>query len=378
MKTSPPPYLAFLLLLVSVASAGESVLDLKMRLSSGDEDRRIEALEGLARHGRRAASALPEVVDLCVTSDRRVQEVAFRTLGKIGGGPEKLRPRLVRGLSSEEEDVRARSAWGLFLLGPDAAPAAKEIRAALTDSSELVRLSVLVALLEIDEEVKDAKEVLTKATTSEAAEIRARALIGIGYLPGVELPYFRKALSDPEPAVRLAAAKGLFGLGVGAKEALPEITKAIGDADYDVRKYAIAAAARMAALAKDAVPALVTGLSHRSAKFRLLSARALGRFGVHAKPAVRPLLLALGDDDPEVMTAAAKSLGMLGATAVPGLAKALTEEAEWQNRQYAATVLGAIAGVAKPAIPALRKALADPNEAVRDAAALALRKIEDE
>jgi HEAT repeat protein len=69
-----------------------------------------------------------------------------------------------------------------------------------------------------------------------------------------------------------------------------------------------------------------------------------------------------------------QALVLLGATAIPALTDALHSK-DASRRREAAGVLGEMGATAAPAIPALRKALKDPNPDVRQAVDEALKAI---
>jgi len=145
---------------------------------------------------------------------------------------------------------------------------------------------------------------------------------------------------------------------------------------------------------------------------------ALGSIGPQAKPAVGVALKALSDADPTIRYSAVWALGRIGPAAsealdalekdvcntddpyfgsvcawamiridsknekrikgaLPVLIKALEHERGFV-RSEAATTLGMIGPPAKDALPALKKAASDPDEAVAKAAADAIAKISGE
>jgi HEAT repeat protein len=105
---------------------------------------------------------------------------------------------------------------------------------------------------------------------------------------------------------------------------------------------------------------------------RARAAQALGAFERRAVPA---LTSALGDREYRVRSSAAEALVKLPpGDVVPGMIEAL-RSAEVGVRANAAVVLGAFGPAARPAAPALARALKDPNVRVRELAGEALNRI---
>jgi len=109
-----------------------------------------------------------------------------------------------------------------------------------------------------------------------------------------------------------------------------------------------------------------------SADVRARAAQALAAFD---RRAVAALAGALGDGEYKVRASAAEALVKIGpGPVVPSMIEAL-RSAEAGARANAAVVLGAFGPAAKPAIPALARALRDANPRVRELAGEALNRI---
>ena len=106
--------------------------------------------------------------------------------------------------------------------------------------------------------------------------------------------------------------------------------------------------------------ALTEALRDEDAAVRYWGAIGLGNLGEAAQPSRRRLRAALEDDAPVVRIAAARAFCHMGApgSALPVLEAELTNPEQWV-RLHAATVLDEIDEQARPAIPALKKALED-------------------
>ncbi|BDU74134.1 serine hydrolase [Mesoterricola silvestris] len=175
-------------------------------------------------------------------------------------------------------------------------------------------------------------------------------------------------LSDPDPAARWKAVVALAAQGAGA---LPEALRVLETGDAPGREAAARVLGRLGPAADAAVPALVRALKDPEARVRERAAQALGALGPGAAPAAPALAEVLADPDVFVQGQAAAALGCLGPGAVPVLARAL-EAKEAAARKGAATALGRLGSAAAPAAPGLVKALGAAEGAERQGAAFAL------
>ncbi|MFF5574073.1 fumarate reductase/succinate dehydrogenase flavoprotein subunit [Streptomyces luteogriseus] len=226
---------------------------------------------------------------------------------------------------------------------------------------------------------------LASALRDSAAEVRAAAAASLREL--VETlpaePDLRDglaaALAEPDPVVRAAALDVLRALRLGDAALF---AGSLADSDIAVRIEAVRALVSVDAAGELARAAL----SDPSREVRVAIAKGLATVGAErpaqdaptgADPAAGAIEAALTGllDDPDALVRAA-AYGALGATGCPApltaRAVAALSETAWQVRSGAAAALS----VADPdvAVPALAKALADPNADVRKAAVLALTR----
>lgn len=176
------------------------------------------------------------------------------------------------------------------------------------------------------------------------------------------------ALAESDPVVRAAALDVLRALRLGDTELF---AGALTDPDIPVRIEAVRALVSVDA----AVELAHAATSDSSREVRVTIAKALAT--VSAERPLDVVLDALArlteDSDALVQGAAYSALGTTGCPApLATRAVAALSAAAWQVRSGAATALSA----ADPdvAVPALAKALADPNADVRKAAVLALTR----
>jgi hypothetical protein len=88
-------------------------------------------------------------------------------------------------------------------------------------------------------------------------ETAADALSRIGE---AAVPALVGALSDPDPKVRLQAARALARIGPPAKDAVAALTRALDDSDVAVRANAARALGQIGPEARNAVPELIRSL----------------------------------------------------------------------------------------------------------------------
>jgi WD40 repeat protein/HEAT repeat protein len=182
-------------------------------------------------------------------------------------------------------------------------------------------------------------------------------------------------LKDEDETVRLRAAKTLGRLGTAGEKAIQALTKTIKDKDAQVRVAAIIALELHGPAAKTAVPELIKALDGKDEYRPDPAVDALASIGAAAVPA---LIEALSAESPILRNKIVLILSRIGPpakTATTALGKLLRTELDSMVRQHAAYALGMIGPGAKAAIPALRAALCDADDAVKWRALEALEAI---
>jgi HEAT repeat protein len=135
--------------------------------------------------------------------------------------------------------------------------------------------------------------------------------------------------------------------------------------------------------AEKVVPALIEALKHKDNHVRRSSAIKLGAYGEQAKDAIPALQkMAHVDGDARAREAAGIALSRIDPERFPyspvsGLIEALKDKSS-DKRRNAAIQLGGLRENAKDAIPALQKAQQDRDAKVREAAGIALSRIDPE
>jgi uncharacterized sulfatase len=136
-------------------------------------------------------------------------------------------------------------------------------------------------------------------------------------------------------------------------------------------------AAAMASSGVYALPSMMQSMQHPDAAVRYWAATGVGNIGPEAANARQPMVTALKDKSPSVRIAAARALAKLGdvKSALPVLEAELQSEHQW-GRLAAVIVLDEMDEQAKPAIPALKKALVNqPNKYIVRVANRALNEL---
>ncbi|WP_430379685.1 fumarate reductase/succinate dehydrogenase flavoprotein subunit [Streptomyces sp. B1-3] len=251
-------------------------------------------------------------------------------------------------------------------------PELDALRPYLTDPAPAVRREAVAVLTETLP--PGTGPALAEALRDPASEVRAAAAASLRELVETLPPEpalrdgLAAALTEPDPVVRTAALDVLRALRLGDTELF---AGALTDADIPVRIEAV-----RALVSVDAATELArAATADPSREVRVTFAKALATvWAQRPLAAVLDALTRLTEDADALVQGAA--FGALGTTGCPPAlaARAVTalSAAAWQVRSGAATALSA----ADPAmaVPALAKALADPNADVRKAAVLALTR----
>jgi len=172
---------------------------------------------------------------------------------------------------------------------------------------------------------------------------------------------------------KLSACKGFEVLGDVASPAIPKLTELLNN--RDTSRFAALA---LAAVGERALGDLTNGLRNRDPLIRRHAAMAFETLRTAPPTAIESLLEALSDEDYTVQWAAVRALGGLRrepTTVIPVLVEMLSGTNRFV-RQGVVEVLGKWGPEAKGAAPALRALTGDPDNLIRNAAAIALRQIE--
>ena len=365
--------------LLKYGPAGEKVaLDkglpfLIAALKDNDTQVRLHAAIAIGLLGPKAKAATGNLLSLCESVEPDVRQVAFVTLGKIGGSSP---TDFVLMLSNADPLIVLDAARALNAIRP----LPKEILPALlpliekppaeNDREELmlVRLEVAEMLGSFGKEAEEAVVPLAavlKATTEEDF-----------------IKYYRPK-SSREASTALDESPVMAALRKIGKPAVPALIEMLGSKNA----FHVWMAARvLSAIGPDAAEAIPTlqkifdGEADKLMPDMLLvstSGLAMSQLGADSEPLVAKIAELLTLATPNQKYSAAMTLarfGRKGAAAVPAIVKLLDDE-NVVLREQAILTLSAFGPAAKEAVPALGAKLADPDFDVRRGAVSVLKAL---
>lgn len=291
--------------------------------------------------------------------------------------------------------------------GTDLVPLLRAARRDLEAQADLV--AVLAPLREDGPELRRLRagagearllDALAAQRTARSAAARGVAVLLVGRIGGgLASAVVAPALQDPDPDVRLVAARVLARLGdasagralvgalargllprariaerLGAPWATPVVLEALGVRRPDLplvpeHRAALVDALGLAA-AREAEPLLLRSLAEGASEERIAAAKALSTCG--GQGSLVGLVTALSDEAWQVRAQAARSIGELGlAPAVPAL-EAVLGDPGWSVRANAAD---ALARLGPDGIAALRRAAAGDDRYARERSVEALAAV---
>ena len=192
------------------------------------------------------------------------------------------------------------------------------------------------------------------------------------------LPALIKALEDPDRIVRIAAVEPVARFGERAQAAVPILEEWLEDDQEYVRIAAAAAIGKIdATKIPEIMPVLLDGLKSEVHLDQLNAVAALGDLGEAGSEALPMLATMLTNKNAVTRSEAASAISQI--TGDPTLeitvVVALLRAVDWLDRYVAAEHLGCLGAVATPALPHLRRALADEDAAVRAMVRIAIERI---
>jgi len=369
--------------------AAPAVEPLSRLALEGETEERMQSLLALAAIGEKAAAAAPAMIKTLESDDNSLRFAAAFALGSVRA--EGADAALKRVSEDSDQFLAEVASWALARIHPDdkalVDEAVRRLRVGLQSQRPNERAAALSGLSVLAETLD---EPVRRTLAAEFAAALSDSVPEVGLSGGAALirlgpssvEVLREKLSDP--ALRPQVLEILAALGAAAKPAVDDLVRALDDGNPNVRGDAALAIAAVGADGATAVPSLLAMLADGSAVpgTRYAAAYALGRIGPAAKPAVEQLESLSGSQDEVMATVAVWALlkinpaeSALLERAIPKLRKALRSDRELV-RLESAVALGDIGQAASSAVPMLELvAEEDSSRAVRDAAAVALRKI---
>jgi HEAT repeat protein len=217
---------------------------------------RAEAARTLGKLGPRAALAVP---DLIVVFDRLrgaeqepLQEAIVEALGLIGGPARPALLSLPKGLGrTADVDLAIRRSTELIVTAPDALNIDLLIQQLLSRDPG-TRLRGTKGLADLGQAAKGAAPALIATLNDRDGDVRRGAIAALRAVdpnlkpPDALIRALVLDLGNPDPNLRLLAARNLGRLGPAAAAAGPSLDALRGDPDPDVRRAAVEASARVA------------------------------------------------------------------------------------------------------------------------------------
>ncbi len=280
-------------------------------------------------------------------------------------------------LSGANVSVRRLGAHNLVEIGQHAIEILPAIKRALNDSDPEVRLQAALCLENLEQSDPAALPIFVEAFDSCTGDSVIGITIALIKYDPARTPAVVKRLiemlASDDHRLRVGAIQALQRIGTPAESCVPALIELLKDENEEIRCNAIRARGRFKA--EQAKPALLGQLRDPLPVVRGCAAAALFQF----KPLGREIGQALLDSlklsarvsPPDGVERGIDKIAEAVPDAVEQLTAMLSSERAG-TREAAARVLASLKLAAKPAIPALLKALEDANPQVRAAAAYAL------
>jgi len=313
--------LCALLLRASASHAGEpdDVAALAKALQSRNPEQRSNAIQALGELGAEAKEAVPALLTAFRKGSPEDREAIARALWAIGPAAEAAIPTLIEALDDADvRDAAIEALWNIKDMPED-------------------DVAALVALVRPGD-----KKAVDRGEAAWRLAARGHAMYLLGWMGSKAhdaIPVLAEAISDPDPAVRLAAAEALWRIEKRPERVLPILIAAVQSRQKNADpRWAVYLVGEIGPQARKAVPALAQALSDPDLELRCRAAEAL--WEIEARPErLIPTLIALIEATEEYAP----------------------EGALWWDLSYircrAAAVLGKIGPEARQAVPALIKAI---------------------
>lgn len=369
-------------------AAKDAALPVSEVLKHADPEVRLQAAMTLAAIGPDAKPAVPALVKILQDDPQDgVKFAAGYALGSIGSKDDGAGPALVEAAKGEDPFLRIVGIWGLnkVLPGNEVVQqrAVKMYVEGLKSKDKAVRKVAARAVADSDIPFEVRAPILVGAIKDEDPEVIGHVVGALAAMGAKIAPRTAEALKDKD--LRPHALNVLYLMGPEAAPAVPGLIDVLKDNDCpDFQTEVQFTLGRIGPAAAEAVPMLVGSLASKDEKVRNSACYALAKIGPKAEAAVAPLTKMLASEDTYIPMVAAWTLVQikpddddLRKQVMPLLISAVQNAKRVIGRIEVANLLGAMGANAKPAVPALQKALQDDESAaVRDAAAKALKLIE--
>ena len=301
------------------SSPGEDAVPALIVLLTGGEDSvKIRAAELLGRMGPVAKQAVPALRSLA-GANTWVSGPARDALREIEGDPSaKPEPPFetaaaLRDLGSPNVETRRKALAEISSHRAEAKGTVGALIVALSDSDLSVRYLAAYVLTAVDPAAATPALPILQAMLSSNADMkgdnpRILAPSGLGRLGRAGADVLVRALSDPDPATRIAAAQGLMYSDEFPASAVPALLTAARGSDALARHQALMALLMRKPPAAQMIRPLIAALADAEADMRAGAASGLGGYGREAASALDALKKATRDPDGRVQISAASAI----------------------------------------------------------------------
>lgn len=333
--------------------AGDVRSALTAALSDPDPGTRRAAAVALAILSTNATALHPALIEATGDADPQVRSLAVSLLAPFSDDQAAWAAALA---AIRDPDAKVRDQAICFLAFKPTLARLAEVREALApaskDANEFVRGSVASTLGRYAQKIAADIPELYDLLADPSPYVRKIACVFMPHHAGwrAGIAALVRALDDPDPVVRLAAAERLGRIGLDAEEALPDLRRAAEDRESSIRGAASGAIRSIEVKAKEfrtkVLPGSIEDLASPDADIRRGAAEILGSFGPKSAPAVPVLIRSLGDGDAAVRLASALALGRIGPVArdaLPALSK-LADDPDGRIRRSAESAATSIRG----------------------------------
>jgi HEAT repeat protein len=304
---------------------GESTKGLYVAaLKDKDARVRLQGLLSVVNRTEERVVFLPALIPLVKDESQLVREQLVPTLQRIGEAAVACLGEL---LQDEDESVRRAASQALVSMGPKAAKALPNIKAAIKDDNATVRIHALVLLAQVG---GGGPALLAKQFRAEPdPAVRAEALLEIAALPDKTrgAPLLKLGITDPALEVRHMTLNVLGQFGQGSREGVEVFALALQDAELDIRLISVGFAGWYGEQSWGPLAAAL--LTAKEARMRAAILEGLTVTKYRDKASVPILIDCLKDQDVAVRIHACNVLGNIGpeaAKALPSLRERTTED----------------------------------------------------
>ncbi|MTJ50426.1 HEAT repeat domain-containing protein [Dolichospermum sp. UHCC 0259] len=346
-----------------------------------------------SKSGEEIKGFLLAVRECCLAkgSKAKVPDFVIEELGKLTGidpDAEKTEQmkrrirRLINDLFVPEVEDRKRAAEELGKIGIAAKSAVPALLIALKDENPGVRLWVVRALENLQNNSESVLQGLLTLLKDDdywvgVADCAAKALSKLGNASEAVQQELLLCLKNDSYQVRSKAAEVLGNLGDCSQLVIEALLLKLEDPEYHVRLSAVTALEKLGDASQPVIEALLLKLEDPEYQVCRRAASALGKLGDRSQSVIQALLVKLEDSDFGVRFDAAISLGLLGdasETVIQGLVKRL-EDKEASVRDGAIIAFSKLGDTSELVQQRLIGKLKDENHWVRMRAAEVLGKL---